>query len=331
MVVKTSKTKLPPVSKIEDLVGLGAVSLANLAKEDITTLSQLTLKTAEELSEITGLSVGACKKILNHACSSYTFKVENANDLSIASKNNKFCSTHSKVLDGLLRGGLEEGSTYEFYGAFGSGKTQIVFSTIACFLVNEDFTNKKVLIIDTENTFVSSRLEEVLTNKNLPSEKISDLLSRVYVFAPKTVDEQMILFKRLREEGEINTTTGIIELKDIKYIAVDSLVCLFRASFLGRGTLQERQQKINSYLADLVSIVQQCNAFCIFTNQVVSSPDPYAPDMIPVGGNIVAHASTHRIKLKRYAGGIRSAKVMDSPNLPEEEIKFRVDESGVLD
>ena len=329
--VVASKKKTVPVSKLEDLAGLGPVSLANLLKADITNFSQLLAKTSEEISSITGLTPTATKKVLDHAAKSYTFKVYTALEHSQKSKNKNFTSTNSIVLDSLLRGGIEEGSTYEFYGAFGSGKTQIVFSTIACFLEDPKHSDKKVLIIDTENTFVSTRLEEILSKKKIDKETIEKLLARVFIFQPKTVEEQLILFKRLREDGGINTNTDYIKLEEIKYIAVDSLVCLFRSSYLGRGTLQERQQTINSYLADLDHIVQDTSSFCIFTNQVISSPDPYSPDMIPVGGNIVAHASTHRIRLKRYAGGYRSARVMDSPNLPEEEVKFRVDEAGVID
>jgi len=329
--MNSTNKKIKPASTLEQITGLGSVSLEKLYLSNITTLPQLATLDLSILSEITGLTGSACKKILAHANSSYTFKMNTATSLIEKTIDRKYCTTNSKVLDSLLSGGLEEGSTYEFYGAFGSGKTQIVFSTIACFLTNPLFIDNKVLILDTENTFVATRLEEVLLNKKISKEEITLLLNRVLIFRPKTVEEQIIILSRLKQEGEINSTQGLIKMDEIKYIGVDSLVCLFRSTFLGRATLQERQQKINQHLSDLSSIVEDYNTFCIITNQVVSSPDPYTPDIIPVGGNIVAHASTHRIRLKRYAGGFRSARVMDSPSLPEVEVKFRVDQTGVRD
>jgi len=319
------------VSKVEDLQGLGPVSLEKLYLNNIIALSQVAAMDPIVFSELTGLPLSSSKKIISQACSSFTFNIDTARELVVKGRKMKYCSTNSIALDTLLGGGLEEGSTTEFYGAFGSGKTQVVFSTIACFLTDSQFENKKVLIIDTENTFIGIRLEQVLEKKNLSKEIIEKLLERVYIFKPKTVEQQMIILSRLREEGEINSTQGIVKISEIKYLAVDSLVSLFRASFLGRGTLQERQQKINLHLSDLGTIVKSEDMFCIITNQVVSSPDPYSPDIIPVGGNIVAHASTHRIRLKRFAGGYRSARIMDSPSMPEEEIKFRVDQTGLRD
>ena len=51
----------------------------------------------------------------------------------------------------------------------------------------------------------------------------------------------------------------------------------------------------------------------------------------PIGGNIVGHASTYRIYLRRGKKGSRVAKMIDSPNLPENEIIFHVTKDGVRD
>lgn len=41
-----------------------------------------------------------------------------------------------------------------------------------------------------------------------------------------------------------------------------------------------------------------------------------------VGGNIIAHASTTRLKLKKGRGDNRVCMVYDSPTLPESECSF---------
>ncbi|HKZ62205.1 MAG TPA: DNA repair and recombination protein RadA, partial [Nitrososphaera sp.] len=48
------------------------------------------------------------------------------------------------------------------------------------------------------------------------------------------------------------------------------------------------------------------------------------------GGNIVGHASTYRIYLRK-AGNDRIAKMIDSPYHPYSDIRFTVNEKGIDD
>ncbi|HKZ62262.1 MAG TPA: DNA repair and recombination protein RadA, partial [Nitrososphaera sp.] len=50
----------------------------------------------------------------------------------------------------------------------------------------------------------------------------------------------------------------------------------------------------------------------------------------PAGGNIVGHASTYRIYLRK-AGNDRIAKMIDSPYHPYSDIRFTVNEKGIDD
>ena len=51
----------------------------------------------------------------------------------------------------------------------------------------------------------------------------------------------------------------------------------------------------------------------------------------PIGGNIVAHASTTRLKLRKGRGDNRICKVIDSPMIAESEAEFCLLEGGVGD
>jgi len=51
----------------------------------------------------------------------------------------------------------------------------------------------------------------------------------------------------------------------------------------------------------------------------------------PIGGNIIAHASTTRLKFKKGRGENRICQVYDSPTLPEAECQFSVGNAGVDD
>ena len=49
----------------------------------------------------------------------------------------------------------------------------------------------------------------------------------------------------------------------------------------------------------------------------------------PIGGNIMAHASTTRLSLRKGRGNNRVCKIYDSPCLPEAEAMFAITEQGI--
>ena len=123
----------------------------------------------------------------------------------------------------------------------------------------------------------------------------------------------------------------VIKENNIKLIIVDSAVGLFRAEYLGRGTLAARQQKLNHFVHLLVRIAETYNCAALATNQVMAAPDVFFGDPTrPVGGNVVAHTSTYRIYFKK-SGKKRIARMVDSPHHPEQEVIFALSEAGVVD
>jgi DNA repair protein RadA len=68
------------------------------------------------------------------------------------------------------------------------------------------------------------------------------------------------------------------------------------------------------------------------TNQIQSNPAAFFGDPNkPAGGNVVAHASTHRIYLRKSKANTRVAKIIDSPCLPEESTTFVITSDGIED
>lgn len=51
----------------------------------------------------------------------------------------------------------------------------------------------------------------------------------------------------------------------------------------------------------------------------------------PIGGHILAHASTTRIALRKGRAENRIAKIYDSPDMPESEATFAITEGGITD
>jgi DNA repair protein RadA len=150
------------------------------------------------------------------------------------------------------------------------------------------------------------------------------VLKNILVARAFNSDHQILLLDRV---GEL-----IKEGEPIRLIIIDSLTAHFRAEFAGRGQLADRQQKLNRYLHNLMKMAEQHNLAVYLTNQVMANPGMMFGDpTTPVGGNIIGHASTYRMYLRRGKQGSRVAKLIDSPNLPDNETVFFVTKAGVKD
>ncbi|MEM2566355.1 MAG: DNA repair and recombination protein RadA, partial [Candidatus Nitrosocaldus sp.] len=133
------------------------------------------------------------------------------------------------------------------------------------------------------------------------------------------------------QELILEGASKIIEQHNVKLLIVDSAVAHYRAEFLGRGTLAERQQRLNKFMHMLLRIAETYNVAAVATNQIQASPDMFFGDPFkPTGGHVVAHTSTYRVYLKR-SGRNRIARMVDSPYHPEREITFVLSEKGIED
>ena len=182
--------------------------------------------------------------------------------------------------------------------------------------------NGKVIYIDTENTFRPERIIQMAKGKGLDPEEV---LKNIKVARAYNSDHQMLLAEKAED---------LLKNKEENYrlLVVDSLTTHFRAEFIGRGTLSERQQKLNKHMHTLLKIADMYNVAVIVTNQVMAKPNVMFGDPTQaIGGHVVGHASTFRIYLRKGKGGSRVAKVVDSPNLPENEAMFFITTEGLND
>jgi RecA/RadA recombinase len=117
-------------------------------------------------------------------------------------------------------------------------------------------------------------------------------------------------------------------------LVVDSATALFRTDYSGRGELSERQMQLAQFLRQLTRMAEEFGVAVVISNQVVANPDgmSFAKDSTkPIGGNIIAHASTTRLRLRKARGDNRICQIFDSPTLPESEAQFSLGEAGIMD
>jgi len=232
-------------------------------------------------------------------------------------------TTGSKALDELLGGGLETQTITEFYGEYGSGKSQVCHQLCVNVQLPHEHggLNSGVLYLDTENTFRTQRIVQMAQNVGLDPESV---MKNIIVAEAYTSDHQMFLLE--------NSDT-IIKENNIRLIIVDSLTSHFRSEYLGRETLAPRQQKINKHMHRIIRLARAFNAAAVVTNQVMAKPDVFFGNAVhPIGGHVVAHTSQTRVYLRKSSRGpVRIARLVSSVYLPEGERVFKVTENGIED
>lgn len=311
-------------TKISDLPGIGPGTVQKLEDAGIYDLMGVAVMGPKELAELAGMGEAVARKAIQAARKMMNLGFQDGMEFSEKRKEVLNITTGSKNLDMLLGGkGLETKAITECYGAFGSGKSQLGF-TIAVrtqLPIEMGGANGKTVFIDTEGTFRPERIRQIATGLGLNPDSV---LKNIFVARAFNSDHQILLIDKVNEM--------IKNGEPIKLIVVDSLTAHFRAEFAGRGQLADRQQKLNKYLHNLMKIAEQCNIAIYVTNQVMANPGMMFGDpTTAIGGNIVGHASTYRIYLRRGKKGSRVAKLIDSPNLPDNETIFFVAAKGVTD
>ncbi len=305
---------------IYDLPGVGAATAEKLESAGFRDMMSVAVATIGDLAETAGVSEAVARKMINAARDSMKMGFESGVDVLKRRATVLKLSTGSPAFDTLLGGGFETGCITECFGEFGCGKTQIGHTLSANVLKSDP--EACVVYIDTENTFRPERLIQLAKGVGLDPD---DALARIMVARAFNSDHQMLLTEKV--ESLIHE-----QKKKVKLVVIDSLTSHFRAEFTGRGTLAERQQKLNRHMHALAKIASTFNLCVYVTNQVMAKPDQFFGDPTQaIGGHVVGHASTFRIYLRKGRKGTRVAKLIDAPNLPDGEVVFEVQEDGLHD
>merc|ERR1719382_1258891 len=235
-------------------------------------------------------------------------------------------TTGSVMLDQILGGGIETGQITEIFAEFRCGKTQLCHTLcVACQLpIDRGGGESKALYIDTEGTFRPERLVSIADRYSLNSE---DVLENVtYARAYNAEHQEKLLVE----------AAGVFCESRYALLIVDSATGLFRTDYTGRSELADRQQALNRFLRKLQLLADEHGVAVVITNQVMASPDsgPAAfmgPQVKPIGGHIIGHASQTRLFFRKGKGENRICKIYDSPSLPEGEAQFAISNGGIVD
>jgi len=310
------------IKAVKKLPGVGEATLNKLIKAGFNSLEAIAYTPPRIIKDESGLGDKTTAKLVKASMDQLGIGFKGGDEIWEVRKNIARITTGSQELDDLLGGGVETGGLIEFYGEFRTGKTQVMHQLCVNVQLPRDLggLGGRALYIDTEGTFRPERIIQMSEALNLDYNKV---LQNIIFGRAYNSDHQMLLVKE---------AANIIKEKNIKLIVVDSLIGHFRSEYVGRGTLANRQQLINTHLHDLLRLcdIHKELVVCV-TNQVSSKPDVfYGNPTTHTGGHIVAHGSTIRVYLRKGKGEQRVAKIVDAPHLPEGEAIFKITEDGIV-
>lgn len=313
---------------IEDLKkeGISATDIAKLVEAGYHTVESLAFTPKKQIMLIKGLSEAKADKLLKEAAKLVPMGFIPATIYHQKRESIIYITTGSSELDKLLSGGIESGSITEIFGEFRTGKSQLchTLAVTSQLSVENGGAGGKCLFIDTEGTFRSERLVSIAGRYNLDPESV---LNNVAYARAYNCDHQSQLLIQ---------AAAMMSENHYALLIVDSAMALYRTDYSGRGELGARQMHLARFLRMLLRLADEYGVAVVITNQVVANVDGAASMFAadpkkPIGGNIMAHASTTRLYLRKGRGETRICKIYDSPCLPESEAVFAITEQGVAD
>lgn len=314
--------------KIEELenYSIAKADIAKLKAGGYHTIESIAHSTLRKLTDVKGISDQKAMKLKeiikanNLVCLGFqtaSSRLEGLRDLIMI-------STGSQELDNLLGGGIETGSLTEVFGEFRTGKTQLCHTLCVSVqrTLDQGGAEGKAIYVDTEGTFRPQKIVAIAERFQMEP---SEVLDNIICARAHNSEQQMEL---LADAAALMSETRF------GLMVVDSATALYRTDYNGRGELSERQMNLGQFLRQLTRLAEEFGIAVVLTNQVVANPDgmSFAKDANkPIGGNIIAHASTTRLKLKKGRGETRICQIYDSPMLPESECSFALGPGGIED
>ena len=340
---------------LEDLPGVGPATAEKLKENGFDSYQGIAVASPSELSNTADIGESSASDIINAA--------RDAADIGGFETGATVLERREQIgklswgvdeVDELLGGGVETQSITEVYGEFGAGKSQVTHQLAVNVQLPAEHGGLEgsAIFIDSEDTFRPERIEQMVegqedealedmmelhgivgedetadaTDEDLMADLVESVLDKIHVAKAFNSNHQILLAEKAQEIASASQD----EEFPVRLLAVDSLTAHFRAEYVGRGQLADRQQKLNKHLHDLMRVGDLNNTAVLVTNQVASNPDSFFGDPTqPIGGNILGHTSTFRIYLRKSKGNKRIVKLVDAPNLPDGEGVMRVEGAGL--
>lgn len=218
-------------------------------------------------------------------------------------------TTGCPPLDDLLGDGLERGSVTQVYGPPAAGKTNVALSAA----VETAAAGNKAIYIDTEGISLD-RFEQLASAK---TDDVPELTSRIVIKEALDFEEQA---EAVQDCSDLASEADLIVL--------DSATGFYRLERADDESGGESLRAVSRQVTHLLSLARRYDLAVLLTNQVYT--DPEAERVRPLGGHTLEHWTGAVVRVDRFRGGVRRAKLEKHRAKPAgETAKFRITDSGL--
>jgi len=205
-----------------------------------------------------------------------------------------------------LLGGIEFSALSNFYGAPGTGKTNI------CLLISIECIKNggKVVYIDTEGGFSPDRLSQLTGN-------VDDAMKKINLIEPKNFKEQGDVIRGL-------------DKKEADLIVLDSAAALYRLEYADpEKEILEANRELSRQMSILSSLAREKGIPVVVTSHTYKNWDTDRHEI--VGGDSVKYWSKVLVFLERTGKmSERNATVIKHRSLPEgKTVRFVITQDGI--
>lgn len=314
------------MTEIKDLEGVGPKTAADLKDAGRDNLNKLAAANPDYIHEyVDSLGPKKAEDIIEKARDELRGgnRFKSGTDLEKEQTEMGTITTGSEELDALLGGGVGVGYLTEAYGTSSSGKTQLAHQLAVNAQLPEDEggnqNGSEVVFIDVEETFRADRIRDMAEPLGLDGDKTLD---RIQIARTTDLSDQEKAVKDIRG----------LNLDDTALIIIDSMVGHIRAEFEGRSEYGERADRLGNMMSTLQKLASNNDIAIFYTNQAGRDPSvQYGDPVYAYGGATMKHRSSFRLRLDSRGGKGFNAELIDSPNLPQEDIYFDVAPEGIVD
>ncbi len=233
----------------------------------------------------------------------------------------------SKNFNEILGGGFCPGRNYLIFGAHRTGKTQIAhqlcIQAFKCFFNLKGIGNHSlnVYYFDTENTFRPERLKELALNAGFENVEKFD-----YILVSKIMSNSAFLLSLKNFEKFIEKSqNGVLIIDTINNHYNSEIADQLVSVNIAKMRFMKILELINRF-------TRKYNLITIALAQVTSNlSEKYWTPVIPVGNQILNHYFSEYIFLEYKDENQRYVQLVNSLELPERRLTFKITSSGIQD
>ncbi|MHA1341257.1 MAG: hypothetical protein ACTSRZ_14750 [Promethearchaeota archaeon] len=237
---------------------------------------------------------------------------------------------NSQNINSLTNGGFWMNKIYLIYGEFATGKSQFCYTTCISFfkIYSKMQFSSYIYFIDSENTFLPDRLKQIAESKPY-SINFQDFMQKIKVVNISNLKILQNYIQAIQNSIINNNSKNTMIL-----LIIDSITNCIRSEMAQKNySFNVIQGKLRRFLEILQKIKRSINIFIILTSQVKSTPSTKLNGKFsikPVFEHLLNEYCDDIIFLYKKENE-RYAYLINSINLKEKEIKFKISEEGISD